>query len=223
MAQQDRAIRTRQSILAAAATVFNERGYNSATIGEILARAEVTKGALYFHFASKKELALGVFDAQMADVPTLPQTTKLQELVDSGMVLAHRLSYEPLARASMRLALDQGATGLDRGAPFRTWIELNLRTLREARDQGELLPHINLADTAEVFAGAFSGVQMMSQVTSDGSDLSYRISVLLKHLMPSIAVAAVLASLDIGPDRGVRILAEMNLGADLNVATGSAG
>ena len=64
---------------------------------------------------------------------------------------------------------------------------------------------------------------MMSQVTSDGSDLSYRISVLLKHLMPSIAVAAVLASLDIGPDRGVRILAEMNLGADLNVATGSAG
>lgn len=39
MAQQDRAIRTRRSILEAAAAVFDERGYNSATVGEILTRA----------------------------------------------------------------------------------------------------------------------------------------------------------------------------------------
>lgn len=44
MAQQARAIQTRQSILLAAATVFDERGYGSATISEILARAGVTKG-----------------------------------------------------------------------------------------------------------------------------------------------------------------------------------
>ncbi|MGJ3560236.1 TetR family transcriptional regulator [Streptomyces sp. INA 01156] len=39
MARQERAIRTRRTILDAAAAVFDERGYTSATIGEILDRA----------------------------------------------------------------------------------------------------------------------------------------------------------------------------------------
>lgn len=69
----------------------------------------MTKGALYFHFASKEELALGVMEAQL-EVGSLPtQLTKLQELVDQGLVLAHRLRHEPLVRASVRLAMKQGA------------------------------------------------------------------------------------------------------------------
>ncbi len=56
---QDRAILTRQAILTAAAGVFEERGYRAATISEILARAGVTRGALYFHFPSKEDLAEG--------------------------------------------------------------------------------------------------------------------------------------------------------------------
>ncbi|MGW1550288.1 TetR family transcriptional regulator, partial [Streptomyces sp. NPDC002346] len=106
MAQQARAIQTRRSILVAAAAVFDERGYSSATISEILARAGVTKGALYFHFNSKEELALGVMDVQLDSFPLPPQPTKLQELVDQGMILAHRLRHEPLVRASVGLAMD---------------------------------------------------------------------------------------------------------------------
>src|SRR5690349_12195649 len=49
LAQQARAIRTRRTILESAAAVFAERGYERTTIGEILVRAGVTKGALYFH------------------------------------------------------------------------------------------------------------------------------------------------------------------------------
>ncbi|MEW5660138.1 helix-turn-helix domain-containing protein, partial [Streptomyces cinereoruber] len=82
MAQQARGIRTRRTILESAAAVFAERGYERTTIGEILVRAGVTKGALYFHFASKEDLALGVLAAQMLDEPLTPQPVKLQELVD---------------------------------------------------------------------------------------------------------------------------------------------
>ncbi|MFD8655358.1 TetR family transcriptional regulator, partial [Streptomyces mirabilis] len=60
MVRQERAVRTRRLILDAAASVFDERGYEAATIGEVLARAGVTKGALYFHFPSKRALAEGV-------------------------------------------------------------------------------------------------------------------------------------------------------------------
>src|SRR5690606_12396956 len=135
MARQERAIRTRRTILEAAAAVFDERGYTSATIGEILERAGVTKGALYFHFGSKEELALGIFEEQLA-VSLPPQPSKLQELVDSGLVLALRLRTEPLVRASVGLALDQGALGLDRTPAFGMWIDQTERLLNEAKAGG---------------------------------------------------------------------------------------
>ena len=89
MAMQDRAIRTRQSILSAAAGVFEERGYQAATISEILTAAEVTKGALYFHFPSKEHLAQGVLSQQDGQT-SIPRACKVQELVDMGML--HALS-----------------------------------------------------------------------------------------------------------------------------------
>ncbi|GGV69140.1 ScbR family autoregulator-binding transcription factor [Streptomyces griseoloalbus] len=207
MARQERAIRTRRTILKAAAAVFDERGYTSATIGEILERAGVTKGALYFHFSSKEELALGVFEEQLA-ISLPPQSSKLQELVDSGLVLALRLRTEPLVRASVGLALDQGALGLDRTPAFGMWIDQITRILAEAKTGGELLPHVDATETAEVLVASFSGVQLLSQLRCQRRDLEHRVVVLLHHMLPGIAVPAVLARLDISPDRAGGLLAE---------------
>lgn len=210
MARQERAIRTRRTILEAAAAVFDERGYTSATIGEILERAGVTKGALYFHFGSKEELALGVFEEQLAiSLPT--QSSKLQELVDSGLVLALRLRTEPLVRASVGLALDQGALGLDRTPAFGMWIDQTTRTLTEAKAGGELLPHVDATETAELLVASFSGVQLMSQLRCQRQDLEHRVAVLFHHMLPGVAVPAVLARLDISQDRAGRLLAEGRL------------
>ncbi|MDF3291396.1 ScbR family autoregulator-binding transcription factor [Streptomyces silvisoli] len=206
-ARQDRAIRTRKILVEAAATVFDQRGYEAATIGEIISTAGVTKGALYFHFASKEELAFAVLDAQLEDEPLPEQPLKLQQLIDSGMVLSHRLRHDPLVRASVRLTLDQGASGLDRRGPFLNWSAQNLQMLTAARDNGELLPHVVLEDTADMFVGAFAGIQAMSQTLADREDLGHRTAVLFSHVLPCITVPAVLASLDMSPDRGERLLA----------------
>ncbi|MFF0427693.1 ScbR family autoregulator-binding transcription factor [Streptomyces sp. NPDC004520] len=195
MAQQARAIKTRQAILQSAAAVFAERGYERTTIGEILVRAGVTKGALYFHFASKEDLALGVLDAQMLDVPLAPQAIKLQELADQAFLLAHRLQRDPLVRASVALALDSGATGIDRVAPFQAWIDQLSEILMVSKARGELLPHVNVTDSAALFSGAYSGVQAMSQVLCDRTDLFHRVSVLLQHYMPSVCTPALLTGL----------------------------
>jgi AcrR family transcriptional regulator len=47
---------TRQRILATAAELFVERGYAATSIRELSERLGMTKGALYYHFASKEEL-----------------------------------------------------------------------------------------------------------------------------------------------------------------------
>ncbi|GAA3200643.1 MULTISPECIES: ScbR family autoregulator-binding transcription factor [Streptomyces] len=210
MARQERAIRTRRTILEAAAAVFDERGYTSATIGEILERAGVTKGALYFHFGSKEELALGVFEEQLA-ISLPPQSSRLQELVDSGLVLALRLRTEPLVRASVGLALDQGALGLDRTPAFGMWIDQTTRTLADAKAGGELLPHVDATETAELLVASFSGVQLLSQLRCQRQDLEHRVVLLFHHMLPGVAVPAVLARLDISPDRAERVLGERRL------------
>jgi TetR/AcrR family transcriptional repressor of nem operon len=54
--------RTREEIVARAATVFNFRGYARASIADILEATGLEKGGLYNHFSSKDELALAAFD-----------------------------------------------------------------------------------------------------------------------------------------------------------------
>ncbi len=132
---QDRAILTRQAILTAAAGVFEERGYRAATISEILARAGVTRGALYFHFPSKEDLAEGVIREQDGRLPAASRQCAVQQLVDTVVLHAHRLRTDPVVRAGVRLALDQQAEGLDRGGSFRRWREVGAELLEQARER----------------------------------------------------------------------------------------
>src|ERR1700752_5120706 len=102
MAKQERAIRTRRAILEAAGAVFDEHGYTSTTIAMVLERAEVTKGALCFHFLSKESLAPAVPDGTVPEQPC-----KLREIIDMTFVGAKRRLTDSLLRGSVRLTVDQ--------------------------------------------------------------------------------------------------------------------
>lgn len=55
-ARSAKAEQTRSDLLAAAAKVFAERGYEAASVADLAKEAGYTKGALYSHFSSKEEL-----------------------------------------------------------------------------------------------------------------------------------------------------------------------
>ncbi|MGW1892746.1 ScbR family autoregulator-binding transcription factor [Streptomyces sp. NPDC002004] len=209
MPKQDRAIRTRQTILEAAAQVFEEHGYQAATITQILRVAGVTKGALYFHFQSKEELAQGVLAAQDRSLQGPRRPCRMQELVDVIALHTYQLETSPMVRASVRLSMNQHAGELDRSGPFARWGDVVRELLEGARAQGELLPHVDTAQTADVFVGAYAGVQAMSDALSSYQDLGVRVAALLRHVMPSVVVPSVLPSLDFSPDRGARVFEEI--------------
>ncbi|MBU3750300.1 MAG: TetR/AcrR family transcriptional regulator [Mycobacterium sp.] len=106
MTLQARAQITRQSIIDAAAEVFTELGYGTASLTEMIDRAGVTKGAFHYHFPTKESIALALVDyadCAIADVleaelrPTpLPA---LECLVRAAFVVAD------LARADARVAI----------------------------------------------------------------------------------------------------------------------
>ncbi|MFE2210930.1 ScbR family autoregulator-binding transcription factor [Streptomyces canus] len=210
MARQERAIRTRRTIVEAAGAVFDEHGYAASTIAMVLERADVTKGALYFHFPSKESLAQAVLDEQLSLGAVPPHPCKLQEIVDMTFVFGQRLRTNSLLKGSVRLTVDQCAPpGVDHTGPFRQWSEHLLAMLQQARDQGELLPTVEPPDTADLLVGAFAGVQLMSRALHGREDLGHRISVMWAHLLPSIAVPGLLIGLDSRPDRGTRVLASV--------------
>jgi AcrR family transcriptional regulator len=77
--------RTRQRLLAQAQRLFRERGYAATSLEQIAEAAEVTKGAIYGHFASKEDLMLSVLEA----VPAPDYSTTLN---DQSRPLRERLA-----------------------------------------------------------------------------------------------------------------------------------
>lgn len=76
--------RTRERLIAEAERLFVDRGYSATSLEQIAQAAEVTKGAIYGHFASKEELLLSAIEA--APAPSFP------ELFDESHPLPERLA-----------------------------------------------------------------------------------------------------------------------------------
>ncbi|MBK8020587.1 MAG: TetR/AcrR family transcriptional regulator [Chloroflexi bacterium] len=53
-------LQTRQALIDAGVRLIGEKGYDGASIGDIAAAVNVTKGAVYYHFASKEEFVLEI-------------------------------------------------------------------------------------------------------------------------------------------------------------------
>ena len=62
MVRQARSEATRRKIMTSAVELFNEIGYPATGLGDIIERAEMTKGALYYHFDSKESLATAIIE-----------------------------------------------------------------------------------------------------------------------------------------------------------------
>lgn len=59
--------RTRRRILETARVLFHARGYTNTSMDDIVRKSRVTKGNLYYHFASKEVLGHAVVDETIAE------------------------------------------------------------------------------------------------------------------------------------------------------------
>ncbi|MGK4579110.1 ScbR family autoregulator-binding transcription factor [Kitasatospora sp. HPMI-4] len=189
MAQQERGIETRRKVLIGAAEVFDERGYAAASINEIHERSGITKGAMYFHFKSKEEIAKGVIAAQ-TEVPVQVRShseSPLQEVVDHTHELAHRLITDVLFRASIRLTVEQGTFQVNDSGMYDWWLQVFGRELARAQDAGELRKELAPEEVAASVVASFTGIQMLSHVTCGRRDLHQRLALWWQQILPGIA------------------------------------
>ncbi|MET7598633.1 MULTISPECIES: TetR/AcrR family transcriptional regulator [unclassified Streptomyces] len=106
---------TRQRIQDVALELFSEQGYEKTSLREIAEHLDVTKAALYYHFKSKEEILISLFE---------DLTRPLDELIDWGKQQPHSLDtkQEVLRRYS------QALTG---AAPLFRFMQENQATVRE--------------------------------------------------------------------------------------------
>ena len=66
--QRERTDATTTQLLDAARGLFAADGYNATSLEDVVATAGVTKGALYHHFSSKRDLFRGVFEREQSEL-----------------------------------------------------------------------------------------------------------------------------------------------------------
>lgn len=148
IADPERTAATRAAILAAAAAVFTEQGFERARMTEVARRAGVAKGTLYLYFDTKEAL----FEGVLRDALTLPfdWTERAPEPDQSirdfllGTVLPSVRMIEESGRIDLlRLVMREGARFPEVAESYRRVVlEPGMRAVaalaRRARAGGEL-------------------------------------------------------------------------------------
>ncbi|QNT98181.1 regulatory protein (plasmid) [Streptomyces griseofuscus] len=166
MAMQERAVRTRTSLLRAAAAVFAEEGYVPSSLAAISKRAGVSNGALHFHFENKKALARAVEDQAADAVRRLVQpvhgaeTGALQAVVDATYGLLGSFLDDIVVRAGFELG-SQHALGPE-ARMLHVWHEWVDQTLHRAKAEGQLAPGVSPGDAAKAVVAVAVGLRVLA-------------------------------------------------------------
>jgi len=182
---------TRASILQTAATVFAERGYTDTTLAELIARSGLTKGAFYFHFASKEQLALAVLGEKQRQwlefvrQQALDKPRAIDQLLALGPALIRLHRQDPSAFSAQRLSRDlariPGQAGPIR-VQLRGWIDLVAGLISQAQRDGDLPAHLDAAALAAILVAATDGLKDLSDILDPPSRARRGFEQRMQHL-----------------------------------------
>lgn len=202
MTKQSRSENTRSYLVRSAAELFDRNGFSGATLEDVSRAAGVTKGAFYFHFSSKDELA-GAIQAEACAMlresvyrSMRDERPELQSLIDLTHELAGWLENETVVRASLRTARECG----HRGAPFLDfYLDLHSAVeamLRSAQRAGDLNDRVSLDHASTLVLTVYAGTEMLwwSGIRHGGVRDSIR--EMWSLLLPGLAAERVLGKLD---------------------------
>ncbi|GAA3298683.1 TetR/AcrR family transcriptional regulator [Streptomyces cinereospinus] len=108
---------TRQRIQDVALALFVEQGYEKTSLREIAERLDVTKAALYYHFKTKEEILVSIFDDLMRPI---------DELIEWG-------SHQPHTVETKQQIVRRHSEHLAAAEPLFRFMHENQAAVRELR------------------------------------------------------------------------------------------
>ncbi|HEY5852505.1 MAG TPA: ScbR family autoregulator-binding transcription factor [Aldersonia sp.] len=176
--QQERARRTRAAIVQSAAAEFGRCGYAAASLSQILEGSNATKGAMYFHFDSKEDLARAVMQTAMARYgetaerwlarDDLDPLEKLYGLTDEIVV---RFQDDVVVQADFRLAIEPAFVVEGRSGAGVHWARHVYRLAVEAHERGELREDVDPGKFARTLGASMTGQWYMAELLGEREQL----------------------------------------------------
>ncbi|MEU4039538.1 TetR/AcrR family transcriptional regulator [Streptomyces collinus] len=115
--KQQRRGNTRQRIQDVALELFAEQGYEKTSLREIAERLDVTKAALYYHFKTKEEIIVSLFE---------DLTQPIEDLIEWGRSQPHTLE----TKQDLIRRYSEALSGAE---PLFRFMQENQATVRELR------------------------------------------------------------------------------------------
>ena len=188
---QSRAIAKREQLVLGAAAVFDEVGYAGASLSMIERRSGVSRGAMYFQFATKREIADAVIDEQhgassrLVDAAAGAGAGPIEQLVMMCHGLALQIIDDPVVRGGIRLTME---LAFDHSPvhPYLAWIAVMTDLLRQGQADGVISDAVDPDAAARVLVASYTGTQLVSHVLEARADLARRVDDLLRIFLTGI-------------------------------------
>lgn len=175
---QQRAVKTRADLLAGAAKEFAHHGYAASSVDRILDNTACTKGAMYFHFASKREIAEAVLDNAAAVYAAIANRWTTAESMDPldairGMVddAAQTFAGEVSLRAEARLSVEPEFSAR---RPSAVWNGAVMVLASRAAESGRLREEFSAEKFVRVLAAPLAGHRLLAHIVPAGGAVSIR-------------------------------------------------
>jgi AcrR family transcriptional regulator len=182
MARQARSDATRRKIVNAAVDLFREVGYSATGLGDIIERAEMTKGAFYYHFDSKELLASAIIEEGAVRVRDTfrgicqSSSPALENIIHGTFVVADLFVHDKVAAIGIQLSRTFGEFNETASRTYGSWLEVMTEQARLASGEGDLRDDLDPDVVGESLIGAMLGAELISNAASGGRDLIVRLS-----------------------------------------------
>lgn len=174
--------KSRLNIVAKAAVLFNQRGFEGCSMQDIVEAVGLEKGSIYGHFSSKEELALEAFDFAWAD--TVQKRIGNLDTVNSAVdkLKLHVRNYVETPSFSGGCPLLNTAVDADDGnlalrdrarKAVRGWEEALANIVIEGQRQGEIRSEVQPQSVATFLISALEGATAVSRIDKRSRALAY--------------------------------------------------
>jgi len=192
MVRQARSEATRKKIIASAVELFNEIGYPATGLGDIIERAEMTKGALYYHFDSKESLATAIIKEGSTRLSeafrsiSSSSAPALEGIIHGIFVVADLMITDQIARSGTQLLRAFGEFNDVAARTYDGWAAEMTERTRMAMDEGDLRGELDPQAVGETIVAVMLGTELLASATTAGSDVLERVARAWQVLLPAL-------------------------------------
>jgi len=164
---------TRKNILEVSADEIHKKGFTATSLSCILTRCEISKGALYHHFANKMELGYAVFEEVYAPSfialwqPAVEAKDPIQGLCEFFTAMSKEMTCDEVVCGCPLNNLCQEMSGVDEGFRIRILAmqqQLNLLIATNlSRVSEQLKPDLDFSQIAYFIVSTFHGSSSLSK------------------------------------------------------------